>query len=125
MSELDEVADKVRVVFPELNGVDVDVDYKELEDAFLVHGKNEELFYIHVDTTLRDADREAVEGGLAHEFSHIARDKKSNATLAFCDMLLYRLFPPYNYCVERTMLKGLDICTKKTMGSPHKRSERH
>jgi hypothetical protein len=88
--------------FPELMDDDIQVEYNNLEDALFEYGElSEEGFYIEVDESLKDAPEEVIEGGLAHELSHILTDKKEHRNLNFRDRLAYKFSLNYRTLDER------------------------
>ncbi len=87
--------------FPELMDEDIRIEYSSLEDALLVYGElTEEGFYIEVDTSLNDAPKEVIEGGIAHELSHILIEKLQKEK-GILDRIAYRISPQYRILDER------------------------
>jgi hypothetical protein len=88
--------------FPELMNDDIQIEYSALDDALFEYGElSEEGFYIEVDTSLKDAPEEVIEGGLAHELSHILTDKKEDKNLTLRDKLAYKFSLRYRGLDER------------------------
>ena len=125
----------VRTSFPELMDEDIQVTYAYINDAVMQSGAfKSEGFYIEVDTTVQDAPVEVLEGGLAHELSHLAEDRKESSFRRFRDSIAYRISPRYKRLVERdtdveTIMRGygrqlivfLQYCEGK--GCPHYRED--
>ncbi len=106
MSDVDKLAKiRDRVIkkgFPELMDDDIQIEYSSLNDALLEYGElSEEGFYIEVDISLKKAPEEVIEGGLAHELSHIMTDKNEDGNLMFWDKLAYKFSPSYRTLDER------------------------
>jgi len=125
----------VRKGFPELMDEDIQVNYEPLADSVMQSGAfKSEGFYIEVDTTVQDAPVEVLEGGLAHELSHIAVDRNESLFRNFRHSIAYRISPRYKRLVERdtdmqTIMRGygrqlivfLQYCEAK--GYPHYRED--
>lgn len=106
MSETENLAKiRDRVIkkgFPELMNDDIQIEYSNLNDALFEYGElSEEGFYVEVDTSLKNAPEEVIEGGLAHELSHILTDKKEQKNLNFRDRLAYKFSLNYRTLDER------------------------
>lgn len=79
MNDLAQIRDDViKEGFPELMDVDVQIEWKKLQDALMEYGGlTKEGYYIEVDESLRGCDDvEIIQGGLAHEFVHVIADIK-------------------------------------------------
>ena len=103
MNNLEEIRDDViRNGFSELMDEDIQVEYKSLDDALFEYGGlTEEGFYIEVDESLKEAPRDVMEGGLAHDLSHILTDKNLSMGLRLRDRLAYRVSKRYKTLDER------------------------
>lgn len=103
VNDLRRIVDKVIIKsFPELMDDDIQIEYKDLEDALLEYGElSEEGFYIEVDVSLKDAPENVIEGGIAHELSHILTDKKEDKSLTLQDKFAYKLSKRYRALDER------------------------
>lgn len=103
MNNLSEIRDKViKSGFPELMSEDIQVEYKKLEDAvFECGGLTEEGFYIEVDKSMENAPESVIEGGFAHELSHILIDKTQGIGLTLRDGLARTLSKRYKTLDER------------------------
>jgi len=113
MNDLQEIRDSIiHRAFPELMDEDIQIEYTALDDAVFECGLlTPEGFYIHTDETMKEAPREVVEGGLAHELTHLVVDKKSNRNTLILERIAYRLARGYKTLVERdtdvqTILRG-------------------
>ncbi len=103
VENLTKIRDRIIIKsFPELMDYDIQVEYNDLKDALLEYGElSEEGFYIEVDTSLENAPEKVIEGGMAHELSHILTDKKESKNLTFRDKLAYKLSEKYRTLDER------------------------
>ncbi|MEA1994321.1 MAG: hypothetical protein U9N35_08025 [Euryarchaeota archaeon] len=77
MNDLKSIRDEViKKGFLELLDEDIQIEYTSLEDALFEYGElSEEGYYIEVDESLKNASQKVIEGGLAHELSHIVIDR--------------------------------------------------
>lgn len=112
MNELKVIRDSViKTGFPELMDEDIHIEYSSLEDALLVYGElTEEGFYIEVDASLKNVSEAIVEGGIAHELSHILIDR-SQKEKSILDRIAYSISPNYRVLDERntdllTIIRG-------------------
>jgi hypothetical protein len=108
-SALEDIRDEIiQEGFPELMDEDVQIAYENIDDALCAYGElTEEGYYIDVDISLRDAPRRVIEGGVAHELSHILTDRDAGTE----DTEAYRLSKRYRILDERntdvlTILRG-------------------
>ena len=105
MSEnnLEEIRDYVlEKGFLELMGTEIKVDYTNLKNALVEHGRlSGDGFYIEVDYSLGKASGPVIQGGLAHEFAHITKDRTLRGWARFADWLLYRISKQYEKLDER------------------------
>ena len=103
MNSLLEIRDDIIVSgFPELMKEDIQVEYKLLNDALFEYGGlTSEGFYIEVDESLKNAPRDVMEGGFAHEFSHISTDLELGKKQTLCDRIAYRVSKRYKTMDER------------------------
>lgn len=60
--------------FPELRRREIRIRFGDCDDALMRYDVEGRAFVISVDNTLRGAPRRVLEGGLAHELAHLARD---------------------------------------------------
>lgn len=76
MQNLAEVRDRViKKGFLELMDEDIQVEYKNLDDALLEYcGLTSDGYSIEVDASMKNAPIDVMEGGFAHELSHILTD---------------------------------------------------
>jgi len=91
MNQLDEIRDDViRRSFPEFLNRKILVEYETLDDAFFESGEFDDgSSYIEADEEMKDAPRECVEGGIAHELAHIHKELGMNWLVSWLDGLLY------------------------------------
>ena len=103
MNNLDEIRDEIiKKGFPELLTEDIQAEYKPLKDALFEYGElTKEGFYIEVDDSMKDAPKDVMEGGFAHELSHILTDKEQGKALSLRDGLAYRISKRYKTLDER------------------------
>lgn len=103
MNNLDELRDEViKTGFPELMDEDIQVEYKSLDDALFEYaGLTGEGFYIEVDDSLKDAPIEVMQGGFAHELSHILTDREQGRRMTLRDRLAYVISRKYKTLDER------------------------
>ena len=103
MNNIDKIRDEViNKAFPELMNEDIQVEYKSLDDALFEYGGlTKEGFYIEVDNSMKDASKKVIEGGFAHELSHILIDKEQGRTLTLKDRLAYKISKRYKTLDER------------------------
>jgi hypothetical protein len=102
-NELSRIVDRVIVKrFPELLGEDIQIEYTGLRSSLLEYGElTGEGFYIEVDETLRNAPREVLIGGIAHELAHIVIEKNLGRRALSGDALAYRISSRYKTLDER------------------------
>jgi hypothetical protein len=103
MHDLGLIRDRIiKKAFPELMDEDIQVEYAKLEDALLEYASlTGEGFYIEVDESLKKAPIEVLEGGFAHELSHILVDKTAGITATIRDRLAYSISERYKTLDER------------------------
>ncbi|NQU98711.1 hypothetical protein HQ533_04545 [Candidatus Woesearchaeota archaeon] len=103
MTDLKKIRDNIiENGFPELMSIDIWIDWKKLKDALIEYGGlTEEGFYIEVDKSLRDAPTEVIEGGLAHDLTHILTDVQQGRNLTLKDRLAYKISKKYKTLDER------------------------
>jgi hypothetical protein len=113
MNNLDELKDEIVIKgFPELLDEDIKIEYQELEEGMFSQGEFKGGgYYIDVDETLKEAPKEVLEGGIAHEISHIVIAKKTGRLEKLMDDILYRIYGKYESLVERntdiqTIMRG-------------------
>jgi len=88
--------------FPELMDDDIQIEYSDLDDALFEYGElSEEGSYIEVDLSMKETPEEVIEGGLAHELSHILTDKKEDKNLTLREKLAYKFSATYRTLDER------------------------
>ncbi len=103
MHNLEKLRDRViRRGFLELMAEDIQVEYRELEDALFEYGSlTEEGYFIEADESLKEAPEDVLIGGLAHELSHILTDMFLEKKLRLRDKLAYRISKRYKTLDER------------------------
>lgn len=84
--------------FPELLGEDIRVEFKsELDNLIEIGGLEDEGWFIEIDSSLKNLDESILIGGIAHELSHIIRDKRET----WFEKLLYATSARYREATER------------------------
>ena len=103
VNDLPQIVDRVIAKrFPELLGEDIRIEYTNLHDSLLEYGElTGEGYYIEVDETLRNAPREVLVGGIAHELAHIVIEKNLDRKALSGDALAYRISSRYKTLDER------------------------
>ena len=89
--------------FPELRGKHIRLEWKKLDDAFMQYGTftDNDGFYIEVSDELKTAPRAVLEGGLAHELSHMIEDLKMQPGQRLRDRIAYKISQRYEALDER------------------------
>jgi len=103
MQDLAKIRDLViKSGFPELMAEDIQTEYKKLDDALLEYcGLTQEGYCIEVDNSMKDAPEDVIEGGLAHELSHILTDIGQERSFKRRDRWARRISKRYNILDER------------------------
>lgn len=103
MNSLEEIRDEMIIKsFPELIREDIQIEYLSLADALLQHGGfTEEGFYIEVDYSLKNCPKTIIQGGMAHELSHVLTDYNRNIGASLIDRILYKCIKNYKTMDER------------------------
>ena len=103
MQNLDEIRDKViKKGFLELMDEDIQVEYKDLDDALFEYcGLTSDGYCIEVDNSMKDAPTDVMEGGFAHEFSHILTDIEAARSFRRRDRWARRISKRYKTLDER------------------------
>ena len=132
MNNLIEITDSIITAsFPELIDEDIQIEYTSIDDVVMQSGYlSPEGFYIEVDNNVQDAPVDVIEGGVAHELSHIAEYLKESRFHSMRNGIAYRISSRYKRLVERntdvdTIMRGyghqllafLQYCEQK--GFPH------
>ena len=100
----DLVAIKDRIVtmgYPELSQVRIRLDWVKSKDAYFEYGTVGGDYFIDVDRKLRNSSIPVIEGGMAHEISHILLDHSLNPVLRFLDDKLHSYWERYQVWDER------------------------
>jgi len=103
MQNLDEIRDRIiQKGFLELMDEDIQVEYKDLDDALLEYcGLTSDGYCIEVDNSMKDAPTDVIEGGFAHELSHILTDIGQEYSFRLRDRLARRISKRYRTLDER------------------------
>jgi hypothetical protein len=103
MNKLEKIRDEIiKKAFPELKEEDIQIEYKKLDDALVEWGAlTGEGFYLEVDEGLKNAPRDVLEGGIAHDLCHVVSEKEQGRFESWLDGVLYRNFKRYMRLDER------------------------
>jgi len=103
MQNLAEIRDQIiQTGFPELLSEDIQTEYKKLDDALLEYcGLTSEGYCIEIDNSMKDASIAVMEGGLAHELSHILTDLNQERNFRRRDRWARRISKRYTVLDER------------------------
>ncbi len=87
---LEVIVEEVRKGFPELENVEIGVQYVRGLDAYFETTRNSRYDYsIDVHRSLKKAKKRVVVGGIAHEFGHILEEVGMGAGMCSFDEFLY------------------------------------
>lgn len=94
--------DIIESSFPELMNEDIQIEYKNLEDALMEQGGlTGHGYYIEVDNTLKKAPEKVITGGLVHKLCHILTDTQLGKRKSMADRLAYKISKRYKTLDER------------------------
>ena len=88
--------------FPEVRAVSIITRFHKMPDAYLEFTRlSRKRYLLDVNTSLKNAKRKVILGGMGHEIAHISREISLGPVLSFFDAILYNRFPRYETRDER------------------------